>query len=224
MIGLECQTAQQFRRDVEQILCLAPNQVAVYPIVHVKGVQYGFTPSMDSIDQYRCIEGINEWMEQNGYQRRTAWIFSQAGGEVYDTSGSELGTEYIGFGSGAYSVFGQWRTQNLPVLAYVRSMRNGKRMAFVSQRKASNEDMRRISKMIYRLRLDDLRGLGLMPRIVLTALAMAGYSHGGALTAKGRLLSHEISRAGMEALPFPIQYPASIDNLPEYQEFCRVEA
>ena len=125
MVGLEGQTAQQFRRDIEQIIRLSPNQVAVYPIVHVKGVQYGFTPSMDSNEQYQCIEGINDWMEQNGYQRRTAWIFSQAGSEVYDTSGSELGMEYIGLGSGAYSVFGQWRTQNLPIRPYIRGMKTG---------------------------------------------------------------------------------------------------
>lgn len=68
----------------------------------------------------------------------------------------------------------------------------------------------------------DFSGLGPASRAGLKALAMAEYSHDGVLTAKGRLLSHEISRAGMEALPFPIQYPASIDNLPEYQEFCRM--
>jgi coproporphyrinogen III oxidase-like Fe-S oxidoreductase len=223
MVGLAGQTPQQFQRDVEQIIRLAPNQVAIYPIVHVRGVQYGFTPSMDTIDQYQCIEGINEMMERNGYQRRTAWIFSQQGGDVYDTSGSELGTEYAGFGAGAYSVFGQWKTQNLPILPYLRSIQAGKRMAFVSQRERSNEDMRRMSKMIYRLRLDDTRGLSLMPRFALAVLAMTGYSRGDTLTAKGRLLSHEISRAVMESLPFPIQYPASVLNRSDYQTFCQAQ-
>lgn len=221
MVGLSGQTAEQFHRDIEQILRLSPNQVAVYPIVHVKGVRYGFTPSMTSIDQYYCIERINELMERNGYQRRTAWIFSRPDGDVYDTSGSELGTEYIGFGAGAYSVFGQWKTMNLPILPYLRSVQTGERMAFVSQRERSNEDMRRISKMIYRLRLDDLHGLSLAPRLALFALAAAGYSRDGVLTAKGRLLSHEISRAGMEALPFPIQYPEAVENLADYQAFCQ---
>lgn len=41
------------------------------------------------------------------------------------------------------------------------------------------------------------------------------------LTAKGKMLAHEISRAGMEALPFPIQYPASVDNLPDFQFYCQ---
>lgn len=223
MVGLAGQTAQRFRQDVEQIIRLSPNQVAIYPIVHVKGVQYGFTPSMSSIDQYRCIEGVGELMKQNGYHRSTTWIFSKAGGEVYDTSGSELGTEYVGFGSGAYSVFGRWRVQNLQIVPYLRTMQRGKRLAYISQREGSNEDMRRLSKMIYNMRLDEVSDLKLMPRFALGMLALAGYSHGKDLTARGRMLAHEISRAGMEALPFAIQYPASVDNLSDYQAFCQAQ-
>ena len=98
MVGLAGQTAQRFYQDVEQIIRLSPDQVAIYPIVNVKGVQYGFTPSMSSIDQYRCIERVGELMQQNDYHRSTAWIFSKAGGEVYDTSGSELGTNTSALG------------------------------------------------------------------------------------------------------------------------------
>lgn len=223
MVGLAGQTASRFCQDVEQIIRLTPNQVAIYPIVHVKGVKYGFTPSMSSLEQYQCIEGVNDLMKQHGYHRSTAWIFSQSGGEVYDTSGSELGTEYIGFGAGAYSVFGQWRTQNLHISPYVRSMQSGKRMAFVSLREGSNEDMRRISKMIYRMRLDDRTDLGRMPRFALTMLAATGYSRGEELTAKGRILAHEISRAGMEALPFAIQSPESVDNLADYLAYVQLQ-
>ncbi len=221
MVGLAGQTASRFRQDVEQIIRLAPNQVAIYPIVLVKGVQYGFTPSMSTIDQFQCIESVDGLMQQNGYHRSTAWIFSKAGNEVHDTSGSELGAEYIGFGAGAYSVFGQWRVQNLPILPYLRSMQSGKRKAFVSLREGSNEDMRRISKMIYRMRLDDRSGPGWMPCFALTILALTGYCRGQELTAKGRMLAHEISRAGMEALAFAIQYPDSVDNLAEHQAFCQ---
>jgi len=224
MVGLAGQTAERFREDVEKVVRLAPNQVAIYPIIHVKGVQYGFQPSMSSNEQYRCIESAQAFMEQHSYQRRTAWIFSQSNGEVYDTSGSELGMEYIGFGAGAYSVYGQWRTMNLPIQPYMRSVLAGQRMAFVGMRRRSNEDMRRVSKMIYRLRLDETQGLGLAPRLGLLALAAAGYSRSGVLTAKGRLLSHEISRAGMEALPFPIQYPASVENLLAYEVYCETNA
>lgn len=221
MVGLEGQTPQRFRRDIEKVIHLSPNQIAIYPIVHVKGVQYGFTPSMDSFEQYHCIEDVNKTLEQNGYRRRTAWIFARMGEDIYDTSGSELGTEYIGFGAGAYSVFGQWKIMNLPIVPYLRSIQNGSRMAFVSRRESSNEDMRRISRMIYHLQLNDTCRLGLLPRFALTTIAMAGYSRGGTLTAKGRLLSHEISRAGMEALPFPIQDPSSVDNLRDYTDYCQ---
>lgn len=219
MVGLSGQTKQQFRRDIENVICLSPDQIAIYPIVHVKGVTFNFKPSMSSLEQYYCIENVNEFLEQNGYLRRTAWIFSRSDGEIYDTSGSELGIEYIGFGSGAYSVFGEWQLMNLPVIPYLHSIQVGERMAFVGLRRPANEDMRRISRMIYHLRIDDTRGMGLMPRSILTALALTGYSRDGVLTIKGRLLSHEISRACMEALPFPIQYPASVDNLSDYLSY-----
>ena len=50
-------------------------------------------------------------MLQAGYHRNTAWIFSKGETEVYDSSGSEMGMEYIGYGAGAYSVIGKWKKE-----------------------------------------------------------------------------------------------------------------
>jgi coproporphyrinogen III oxidase-like Fe-S oxidoreductase len=218
MVGLQDQTPEQFARDMDAVIQIAPDQVAVYPIIHVRGVDYKFKESLSSARQYELIESVNERMAQHGYGRQTAWIFARNTEGVYDTSGSEIGMEYVGFGAGAYSVFGKWKVMNPPVRPYLHGIEQGQQMAFVSPRGHANEEMRRVSKMIYNLQLDDA-GLQGMSRLAVNLLSWLGYARRGVLTAKGRYLAHEISRAGMEALPFPIQDVSSVLNYDLYQQY-----
>jgi len=218
MVGLQDQSAEKFARDIEAVIQIGPDQVAVYPIIHVRGVNYKFKESLSTHQQYELIESAHEQMARHGYQRRTAWIFAHSTDEVYDTSGNEIGMEYVGFGAGAYSVFGLWKVMNPPIQAYLRGIGQGQRMAFVSRRGRSNEEMRRVSKMIYNLQVD-VQGLRGMSKLAVNLLEWAGYARKGALTPKGRYLAHEISRAGMEALPFPIQDLSSVTNRDFYQQF-----
>ena len=39
MAGLDNQTAGQFRQDIQEIIRISPDQLAVYPIVQIKGVE-----------------------------------------------------------------------------------------------------------------------------------------------------------------------------------------
>ena len=94
-------------------------------------------------------------------------------------------------------------------------------MTFLSDRKKSNDDMRRLSKMIYHLRLENYSNLGFMPAMIIQWLKLGGYVKNNKLTAKGRLLSHEMSKAAMEALPLPIQDPTSVLNLNAYEDYCQ---
>ena len=110
---------------------------------------------------------------------------------------------------------------NPPLDLYLHGMQTGRRMVFASERMKPNEDMRRLSKMIYHLRIEDCARMGWMPSMMLHAMRIGGYVQQGRLTKKGCLLSHEMSKAAMEALPFPIQDPSSIDNLQDYQAYCR---
>jgi oxygen-independent coproporphyrinogen-3 oxidase len=220
MIGLPGQTALSLAYDVAEIERIAPDQVALYPIVQVKGKRVPFTPSFSSMEQFEHIERISTRLAERGYIRKTAWILSRnAGSEVYDSSGNELAIEYIGFGAGAYSAYGSARMMNPEIPAYLQTMADGKRMGFVSTGSGSNKHMRTLSKMIYDL---DIEASGRLPwhlRTFAACLNLCGYSTKGRFTTKGRFLSHQISKTAMESLPFPIQYPGCVKNAEAYEAY-----
>lgn len=187
MVGLDNQTADQFQQDIHEIIRISPDQLAVYPIIQIKGVDYGISHAMSSTKQYQLIESVHSILINAGYHRNTAWIFSHGKDEVYDSSGSEMGMEYIGYGAGAYSVIGKWKKSNLPLQAYLHGMETDQLKVFASERKKSNDDMRRLSKMIYHLQLENFSDQEFMPALIIHWLKLGGYvkhnSHGSAATA-----------------------------------------
>ncbi len=220
MIGLPGQTEASLACDVSEIGRIAPDQIALYPIVNVKGKAVPFKPSFSSTEQFEHIETISERLAQQGYRRKTAWILSrQADQEVYDSSGNEMAIDYVGFGAGAYSSYGNARMMNLEISAYVKAMGENKRKGFLSMGRGSNKAMRSLSKMIYNLRIDPSIRLPFYFHIFLALLEFSGYCGKGCFTKKGRFLSHETSKTAMEALPFPIQYPECVNNLEFYREY-----
>ena len=145
MIGLPGQTESSLTYDVSEIGRIAPDQIALYPIVNVKGKCVPFKPSFSSIEQFEHIEAICERLAQQGYMRKTAWILSrQADQEVYDSSGNELVIDYVGFGAGAYSAYSNARMMNPEILAYLKSMAENKRKGFLSMGSGSNKAMRNL--------------------------------------------------------------------------------
>lgn len=220
MIGLPGQTESSLAHDVSEIERIAPDQIALYPIVQVKGKRVPFIPSFSSLDQFEHIERISAKLAERGYMRRTAWILSRSDdNEVYDSSGNELAIDYVGFGAGAYSAYGNARMMNPEIPAYVQAMADGKRMGFLSIGSGSSKHMRALSKMMYDLDIDASVRLPWYLRAFAACLNLCGYSEKGRFTRKGRFLSHEISKTAMESLPFPIQYPGCVRNLEAYEAY-----
>jgi coproporphyrinogen III oxidase-like Fe-S oxidoreductase len=220
MIGLPGQTKLSLAYDVSEIERIAPEQIALYPIVQVKGKRVPFQPSFSSTDQFEHIERISGRLAERGYIRRTAWILSREdNGEVYDSSGNELAIDYIGFGAGAYSAYGNARMMNPEIPVYLQAMADGKRVGFVSTGSGSNKHMRALSKMIYDLGIDASIRLPWYLRTFAACLDLCGYSENGCFTKKGRFLSHQASKTAMESLPFPIQYPGCVNNVDAYEEY-----
>lgn len=220
MIGLPGQTEASLADDVSAIERIAPDQIALYPIVQVKGKRVPFTPSFSSMDQFEHIERISARLAERGYIRRTAWILSREDtGEVYDSSGNELAIDYIGFGAGAYSAYGTARMMNPEIPVYLQAMADAKRMGFLSTGSGSNKHMRALSKMMYDLNIDASVSLPWYLRTFAACLNLCGYTENGCFTAKGRFLSHEISKTAMESLPFPIQYPGCVNNVDAYEAY-----
>ncbi len=220
MVGLPGQTESSLVSDVSEIESIAPDQIAIYPIVNVKGKRVPFTPSFSSTEQFEHIEAICERLAQRGYVRKTAWIMSRQDDQaVYDSSGNELVIDYVGFGAGAYSTYSNARMMNPEIPAYLKAIAENKRKGFLSMGSGSNKEMRKLSKMIYDLHIDSSIGLPFYLLIFVALLELFGYSRKGYFTKKGRFLSHETSKTAMESLPFPIQYPECIKNLDIYKKY-----
>ncbi len=220
MVGLPGQTDASLACDVSEIEQIAPDQVAVYPIVKVKGKRVPFTPSFSSLEQFEHIEAICEHLAKAGYVRKTAWIVSRQDDQtVYDSSGNELVIDYVGYGAGAYSAYGNARMMNPEIAAYLKAIAENRRMGFLSIGSGSNKGMRSLSKMIYNLHIDSSDRLPFHLRMFTGMLAFFGYGNRGCFTKKGRFLSHETSKTAMESLPFPIQYPECVRNLEFYKEY-----
>jgi oxygen-independent coproporphyrinogen-3 oxidase len=220
MIGLPGQTEVSLAEDVLEIERIAPDQIALYPIVNVKGKRVPFTPSFSCADQFEHIERIGERLARAGYQRKTSWILSRRHDHaVYDSSGNELVIDYVGFGAGAFSSYGNARMMNPEIAAYVKAVGENKRKGFLSTRSGSSTAMRSLSEVIYTLRIDPAIRLPFYFRMFAAMLELCGYSRNGCFTKKGRFLSHETSKTAMESLPFPLQYPACVKNLEKYQEY-----
>ena len=220
MIGLPGQTESSLAYDVSEIERISPDQIAIYPIVNVKGKRVPFKPSFSSMDQFAHIECISKRLAERGYKRRTAWILSREDdSEVYDSSGNELAIDYVGFGAGAYSAYGNARMMNPEIPVYLQAIADNNRKGFLSIGSGSNKEMRTLSKMIYDLCIDPSIRLPLYLRLFVAYLKLCGYSKKGCFTKKGRFLSHETSKTAMESLPFPIQYPACVKNFETYKDY-----
>lgn len=220
MIGLPGQTESSLADDITEMERIAPDQIALYPIINVKGKRVPFIPSFSSTDQFEHIERICERLVRQGYRRKTAWILSKQDDQaVYDSSGNELVIDYAGFGAGAYSAYGNARMMNPEIAAYLKAIAQNQRKGFLSNGSGSNKGMRSLSKMIYNLQIDPSVPIPFYFRMFIAMLELCGYSNKGCFTKKGRFLSHQTSKTAMESLPFPIQYPECIKNLEKYKEY-----
>lgn len=216
MAGLPKQDAATFAEDIRKIAAVGPSQVTIYPYMVIRGV--AAAPSMPEDDQFALIEGAAGVLESRGYGRRGVWTFA-VGQDVYDSSRDELVEDYAGFGPSGFSTYGGWKVVNPELEVYLRNIETGRRMGFVAPKSRATDDWRRFARMIYDLKGRPPDGLPLYIRLYVRLLRLAGYIRGGALTAKGRLFAHAITKTVVESLPFPIQNPACVENYGEYLSF-----
>lgn len=209
MVGLKGQTPSVFLDDIQKIAVLHPHQVTTYPLMVMRGQKY--KSCIPPQKQFELIEKAGGILADHGYGRNSVWIFS-LGSDVYDTSGDELVEDYLGFGPGAFSTYGDWKVVNPPLDIYVDNIKNGSQMGFIAPKSKPANIMRRFAKMIYDLRCSDMADFPLPVKIYVKILKFAGYSQNGFLTPKGTIFAHAITKTVVEALPMPIQNPSCVEN------------
>ncbi|MBN1262495.1 MAG: radical SAM protein, partial [Anaerolineae bacterium] len=213
MVGLPRQSAADFLEDVRAVALLRPSQVTVYPFMVIRGVQAD--PGMPEATQFALIDQAHALLKPHGYGRPSVWAFTR-GDDMYDSSRDELVEDYIGFGPAAFSTYDHWKVVNPDVASYLRGYREGQRLGFVAPKSATTDQWRRFARMLYDLDCAYRAGAPGYINGFIALLKLAGYGRRGRVTDKGRLLAHALTKTVVEALPFPLQNRASVENFDAY--------
>ena len=217
MIGLPSQNGDTFEQDIEKLIQIRPDQITIYPYMVIRNVQA--EPSCTTKEQFIYIEKAADQLKAAGYNRKSVWIFTlpdTVGKNVYDSSKDELINDYCGFGPASFSTYGSWKVVKPEIYVWLDSIENGTSYSFVAAKTKGTDDWRKFANRIYDLKLETSHKFPLYIRFFDALLRLAGYHKEGYLTEKGRYFSHEITKAVVESLPFPIQNPACVENYEEY--------
>jgi coproporphyrinogen III oxidase-like Fe-S oxidoreductase len=211
MVGLPDQDSQTFIHDIRIISEINPQQVTIYPFMNIRGV--AATGAMPEHHQFKLIEKAHTLLKEAGYFRKGIWTFTR-GDDVYDSSRDELVHDYIGFGPAAFSTYGGWKIVNPGIQGYLKNTE--KRMGFLAPKSKSSDDWRKFARMVYDLKCESSPGFPSSINLFVNLLQHTGYCKKGALTEKGLMFAHVITKSVVESLPFPLQNPDCVDNYDEY--------
>lgn len=216
MAGLPGQNNATFADDVRQLLSIRPSQITLYPFLVIRGLEA--RPADLPLAYFEWIETSAADIQDAGYRRRGVWTFA-VGRDLYDSSRDELVEDFAGFGPAAASTCGPWKTVNPELEPYIRGIREGKSRGFVAPKNPAADQWRKFARMLYDLRVEPPPDLPLPMRAFVRILRLLGYIRAGAWTAKGKIFAHEITKAVVESLPFPLQNPACVENYADYERF-----
>jgi len=218
MVGLPGQDDGSFLSDIKKAAAISPDQIITYPYMVLRGTENG--SDLEEGRQFELIEEAHRILNGAGYQRTCVWT-SQQGTEYYDSSRDELVEDYIGFGPAAFSTYGNWKTVNPELAPYLKSMSNGRQMAFVAPKDPATDMWRKFARMIYDLRCERSAELPFYLNLFIRLLKISGYSKNNLLNRRGRLFANEITKTVVETLPFPIQNKDIVSNYDEYRNYSK---
>lgn len=92
-------------------------------------------------------------------------------------------------------------------------------MAFVASKGPATDKWRGFARMLYDLRCKVHPGFPGYINAFIRLLQISGYSKNGRLSRKGIDFAHQITKAVVESLPFPLQNPAVIENYEDYLSY-----
>ncbi len=116
MIGLPGQDRKSFLEDMRIAAELSPDQITAYPFMRFGKIKP--ESSMPDKDQFHIIEEASQILEKEGYKRHGLWTFSK-GNDIHEFPMVEPMHDYLGFGPGAVSSYGQWKIVNPEIKAYL---------------------------------------------------------------------------------------------------------
>ncbi len=217
MVGLPEQSPDVFTSDITKIIQIKPDQITIYPFMIIRGVKA--TPSCSTKEQFKSIENAATKLQETGYSRKSVWIFvlpTTNTNDVYDSSKDELVNDYYGFGPASFSTSRKWKVVKPELAVWLKNIHKDESFSFIAPKKKSTDDWRKFANRIYDLKLENSYRFPFYIRLFDFLLKVTGFYRNGYLSKKGRYFSHEITKAVVESLPFPIQNPDCVDNYEDY--------
>ena len=216
MTGLPGHTRQNFLEDMQIAAELNPDQVTVYPLMRFGKIKV--ESSMPDKDQFHIMEEAGQILKKAGYKRHGLWTFSK-GNDIHDFPMVEPAHDYIGFGPGAVSSYGQWKIVNPEIKEYLDNWKAGKSRVFVAEKTPESDGWKKLARKFYDMNFTDTSKFVKEQRKILNHLKKSGFiSKDGQLTEKGIIYAHDISKTIIENMPHPVRHAEKTDNYQTVKE------
>ncbi len=202
MIGLPGQDRKSFLEDIKTASQLDTDQVTIYPFMRLGKIKT--EASLPDKDQYHIMEKAGQMLEKAGYKRHGLWTFSR-GNDMYDFPMVEPMHDYLGFGPGAVSSYGQWKIVNPEVKVYLDDWKAGKSRGFVAEKTEESDNWRKFARKLYDMDFTDTSEFVKEQKKVVNLLKKSGFiTKDGQLTEKGTIYAHDITKTIIENMPHPV--------------------
>ena len=134
-----------------------------------------------------------------------SFTFSK-GNDIHDFPMVEPAHDYLGFGPGAVSSYGQWKIVNPKVKVYLDNWKSGKNSGFVAEKTEESDGWKKFTRKLYDMDFIDNSEFVKEPRKIVNQLKKSGFiSKDGQLTEIGVIYAHDISKTIIENLPHPMR-------------------
>ncbi len=174
MSALPGQTVAAWEASLHRIAGLAPEHISAYSLIIEEGThfyeRYGEgTPGAKELpdeDNDRAMYArTKEILKQYGYERYEISNYAKPGYECRHNNSYWIGTEYLGLGLGASSLFGGTRFSNEPELKSYIKLCNQYQIGQTGGDGGSNQDRlgirREVTRLTQKLRMEEFMFLGL---------------------------------------------------------------
>ena len=216
IVGLPGHDRKIFLEDMRIAAELNPDQISVYPFMRFGIIKS--EASMPDKEQYQIIEETSQMLKKAGYKRHGLWTFSK-GNDIHDYPMVEPAHDYLGFGPGAVSSYGQWKIVNPKIKAYLDDWKAGKSSAFITEKTEESEGWKKFARKLYDMDFTDTSNFVKEPRKIANQLKKSGFiSKDGQLTETGIIYAHDISKIIIENIPHPVRHVEKTDNYQAVKE------
>ncbi|MBN8707539.1 MAG: radical SAM protein [Bacteroidetes bacterium] len=210
LTGIPGTSADSLQFDLFQLLSVLPDQVTVRPFIVLPPVT--LKPVLEDREQFALIEWSAGLLTGHGYYRTGLWTFSKTG-ETYNIPLKQLSSDFVGFGSFAFSVSEKAYSVNPVLPVYLNP---SEKRVLVAERSTHDEDWGKFVKSIFEMKLTGQTYSDPVLQLFIVWLKSSGHVKAKSLTPKGIKFAHKLIKSVFESFSLPFENPELILNSEDY--------